>query len=160
MSIHHSTKWLFSMDLLSSLWYNGVGTNECSYSGMVTRFNNHYNRDLRQIVLFGFTVIWTGSKNTWVLLNKICSLNLILWSLIVTITVIFMDKCFSYLQLIFLFIITGDLLTFFVYMLFVDRECSRKSNLSCCQSFLNSFEDFRGPRNQINQLPPEILSFG
>ena len=26
-----------------------------------------------------------------------------------------------------------------------------------CQSFLNSFGDFRDPRNQIIKVPPEIL---
>ena len=37
------------------------------------RFTNHCDRDLRPITLFGFTVITTGSKNTDVLLNKICT---------------------------------------------------------------------------------------
>ena len=41
----------------------------------------------------------------------------------------------------------------------LDREYSEKSNLRCCQSFLNSFRDFRDPRNQINQVPPEIINF-
>ena len=35
-----------------------------------------------------------------------------------------------------------------------------KSNLKCCQSFLNSFGDFRDPRKQTNQVPPEICNFG
>ena len=29
-----------------------------------------------------------------------------------------------------------------------------------CQSFLNSFGDFRDPRNQIIKVPPEIFNFG
>ena len=35
-----------------------------------------------------------------------------------------------------------------------------KSNLRCCQSFLNSFGDFGDPKNQINQVPPEVPNFG
>ena len=35
-----------------------------------------------------------------------------------------------------------------------------KSNLRCCQSFLNSFRDFSDRRNQITQVPPEIFNFG
>ena len=34
-----------------------------------------------------------------------------------------------------------------------------KSNLKCCQSFLNGFGDFGDPRNQIDQVPPEIPNF-
>ena len=83
---------------------------------MVTWFANHCDRDLCQITLFGFTVIWIGSKNTEVLLTKICTLNFILLIVIVVaFAIIYTDKCFSCLQLISLFIITSNLLTFSVY---------------------------------------------
>ena len=61
-------------------------------------------------------VIWTGSKNTKVLVNKICTLNFILLSVILVFAIINMHKCFSCLQLIVLFIITGNLLTFSMYI--------------------------------------------
>ena len=78
----------------------------------ITKFTNHCDRDLRQIV---FTVLWTGSENAEVLLIKICTLNFLLLSVIVAFTIIYMDKCYSCLQLIYLFIITGNLHTFSVY---------------------------------------------
>ena len=47
LSIHHSTKWLLSMNLSSSFLFR-----EWSH-----KFSNHCDRDLRQITLFGFTVM-------------------------------------------------------------------------------------------------------
>ena len=94
MNIHHFTKWLFSMNPLLSFINNGVGTSECSYSRMVTRSTNHCNRDLHQITLFGLQVIWTGSKNTEILLIKIYTLNFNLLRVIVVFAIIYMDRCF------------------------------------------------------------------
>ena len=57
-------------------------------------------------------------KKKKVLLTKICTLNFFLLSVIVAFAIIYVYKCFSCLQLIFLFIITGNFLTFSVYMQF------------------------------------------
>ena len=60
---------------------------------------------------------------------------------------------------------SGGLLSHLLYLitsanLIQTRNILEKSNLRCCQSFLNSLGDFRDHRNRINQVPPEILSFG
>ena len=67
---------------------------------MVTRFTNHRNRDLCQIALLGFSVLWTGSKNTQVLLTKICTLNFMCYCIIVAFAIIYIYKCFNFSSLL------------------------------------------------------------
>ena len=116
---------------------------------MVNWFNNHCDRDFCQIALLDFTVIWTGSNNTEVLLTKICTMNFILLIVIAVFATIDMDKCFCCLQLIFLFIISGNWLTFPVYMSFYVAYCFHRfgNDLTEWHRLINFDDFFSTPRH-------------